>query len=367
MRWTLFFALSFALAVLLASAAGAPAQNETKKQPEKKKKEKGPPPSWVEPKLPDGKTVVTDSSPKMLKAPSGVLREGVVVAKTPPTIDFVYYPGQTYRAKIWSNWGDGLAANGKYCSAIGDHDAPEGNAFVFEYDPVTKIIRLLVDLRDLLKLMMGWYTPGKVHSRIDMGADGKLYFSTHRGSTTTTTETFHYKGDWIVAVDPKTAKPEIVAHGPVPKHCLPCSVLDPDRMIFYAGTAPGTKEDGGVRFLAYDVKNRKVLYDGVDGPPRYMIFARSTGKVYFCPSKGEGGSNMVCFDPAKASPPYPIKATLGLRAATEETKNGFVYTLGLSLKEKGAAIIAFNTKTETAEELGLAAVGAVDYVASIDV
>ena len=71
-----------------------------------------------------------------------------------------------------------------------------------------------------------------------------IYCSTHRGSTTTTTEKFHYKGDWIVRVDPKSAEAEVVAHGPVPKHCLPTGTLDPDRLIFYGGTSPGVgKED----------------------------------------------------------------------------------------------------------------------------
>ena len=30
---------------------------------------------------------------------------------------------------------DSLVAGGKYYASIGDHLAPEGNAFVYEYDP----------------------------------------------------------------------------------------------------------------------------------------------------------------------------------------------------------------------------------------
>src|SRR4051812_11890421 len=66
------------------------------------------------PKLPNGKDAVTDVSDDFLKPPADKLREGVAIAKTPPKVDFLYYPCQTYKAKIWSNWGDGLAANGKY-------------------------------------------------------------------------------------------------------------------------------------------------------------------------------------------------------------------------------------------------------------
>src|SRR5205085_1415333 len=99
--------------------------------------------------------------------------------------------------------------------------------------------------------------------------------------------------------------------------CMPASALDPERMIYYAGTAPGSKADGGIQFLAYDVQNKKNLYLGPNGPARTMIFARSTGKVYFVPLQEVG--QLVCFDPANPSEPTPIKATISMRACTEET------------------------------------------------
>ena len=73
------------------------------------------------------------------------------------------------------------------------------------------------------------------------------------------------------------------------KHCIPASVLDPQRLIFYGGTAAGqNSDDEGVQFFAYDTRNRKLLYSGPDGPARYMIFARSTGRVYYVPGKDDG-------------------------------------------------------------------------------
>src|SRR5687768_16638391 len=186
------------------------------------------------PQLPGGKAVVTDTSDDFLKPPAK-LREGVTVAKVAPTIDFLYYPGQTYPGKPWSNWGDSLAANGKYYASVGDHLAPAGNAFVYEYDPAAKSFRKLLDLRKLLNLPEGHYTPGKIHGRLDLGSDGMLYCATHRGSSKATTDEFHYKRDWIIRIDPKAAKAEVVAHGPVPKHCIPNTVLDPKRLIFYGG------------------------------------------------------------------------------------------------------------------------------------
>jgi hypothetical protein len=352
-------ALAFGLGFAFAVSAQAPAEKKKKKAAEK----------FVAPALPGGKAVVTDTSDEFLKRPA-TLKDGVAVARAAPTIDFLYFPGQSYAGKPWSNWGDGVAANGKYYTAIGDHLAPAGNAFVYEYDPKTKALRQLADLRKLLGLPEGHYTPGKIHSRLDLGSDGWLYFSTHRGSEAATTEKNHYKGDWLFRCDPASGKAEIAAHAPVPRHSVPTSVLDPDRMIFYGGTAAGVEvKDEGVRFFAYDLKNKKLLYSGPNGPARYMIFARSTGRVYYTQGKGkdgEGEQQLVRFDPAKGGPPVPIPGVIGIRAATQETPKGIVYTASLGQGKRTAHLYAFNTKTEAIEDLGPAAVASNNYVASLD-
>ena len=315
------------------------------------------------PVLPGGKAVVTDTAPSFL-TPGPNLREGVAIAKTAPAVDFLYYPGQDYLGKPWSVWGDGLAVGDKYYSAIGDHKAPDGNAGLYEYDATTKRLRRLVDLRELLKLPDGHYTPGKIHSRIDLGKDGWLYFSTHRGSTRITTEKYHYKGDWIVRHHPQRGVTEVVAHAPLPRQCLPASVLDPERLIYYAGTADGDVQNKRVQFLAYDIQNKRVLYSDDHGFARCAIFARSTGRLYFHATGKEGATDegpakLVRFDPAKPGPPVLIEAALGLRAATEELPDGRVYTI------EQDAMWEFNTKTEKAQMLGPAIVGSLTYTASL--
>ena len=316
------------------------------------------------PALPDGKSIVTDSSPLFLKPPA-TLREGVAIAKTAPTIDFAYFPGQTYAGKPWSNWGDSLAVSGKYYASIGDHLAPQGNAFVYEYDPQTKEFRLLCDVKKLLDLPAGHYVPGKIHSRLDMGSDGWLYFGTHRGSTKVTTDQYHYKGDWILRANPATGASEIVVQGPVAKHCIPNSVLDPKRLIFYGGTAPGVGDED-IRFFVYDAKNKKLLCDVADGPARYMIFAASTGKVYYTQGKNDGGP-LMRYDPEKREDPVKIEGTLGIRAATQETADGFVYTVSSGQGGREPMIWSFNAKTEKIEALGSATVAKQQYIASLDV
>src|SRR5438874_2220264 len=74
------------------------------------------------PALPGGKEFVSDRSDDFLKPPAS-LQKGVEIAKTAPTIDFLYFPGQTYMGNPWSTWGESLAANGKYYASLGDHKA----------------------------------------------------------------------------------------------------------------------------------------------------------------------------------------------------------------------------------------------------
>jgi hypothetical protein len=313
------------------------------------------------PSLPGGVEFVSDMSREMLK-PGATLREGVAIAATPPTVDFYYYPGQTYAAKLWSAWGESLAVAGKCYSAIGDHDGPRGNAFMYEYDVQSKKLRLVVDLNQTLRVPEGQYTPGKIHSRIDRGSDGWLYFSTHRGSTRVTTPENGFRGGWIVRYHPELKKSEIVVHAPLPEQTLPTSTLDPDRMIYYAGTQDGANEKEP-QFLAYDLKKRRVLFQADRGPARYAIFARSTGRVYFHAEKGDRSGKaraLVRFDPAAPDRLTPTKAMLGMRAATVETPAGKVYTIDAD------HLWEFDTKTETARRLGDAAVGEKDYTTSLD-
>lgn len=347
--------------LLVLGATVADAQNAK----DKKKAAKTGPDTVYPPKLPGDKDVVTDKSEDFLK-PSTNLRKEVTIAKIAPEIDFAYYPGQTYPGKPWSNWGDSLAANGKYYASIGDHLAPAGNAFVYEYDPEKKTFRLLTDIRKILNLPDGHYTPGKIHGRLDMGEDGWIYFSTHRGSPSVTNDKYHYKGDWIFRCDPASGKAEVVVEAPVEKHCVPNSVLDPKRLIFYGGTAAGTGgETDAIKFFAYDCKNHKLLYSGGDGPARYMIFAKSTGRVYYTP--GHQLSPLMRYDPDKGGPPVKIDGEIVIRSATQETPQGYVYTVSQGGKGQDLLLYSFNTKTEKVEVLGPIAVGVAQYVASLDV
>ena len=125
-----------ALATLCGSAATGlynPTFSQEKAKGKGKKAKAAAPEITFPPELPGGKAVVTDTSDEFLK-PADTLRDGVAIAKTPPTIDFAYFPGQTTKASPGRTGATATAVAGKYYTSIGDHLAPAGNAFVFEYD-----------------------------------------------------------------------------------------------------------------------------------------------------------------------------------------------------------------------------------------
>lgn len=328
------------------------------------------------PKIGNGKEVATDMSADFITKPENVkLEEGVEIAKTAPTIDFLYLPGQTYAGKLWSVWGDGSAKGSKYYTSIGNHEAPRGEGQVYEYDAETKKIRLIMNVKNFLEqpgmLAKGEdYIPGKIHSRTEMGADGFIYFSTHRGSTNdNTTDARGYKGDNIYRVNPATGKMEIAGKYPMPKHTIPASVLDPKRMIYYGGTAQGNDSpDKGVWFIAYDVKNNKLLKKAPGGFARYAMFSSSTGKVFWKPlAEGKKGSANEedlygrKYDP-KTNEITHSDEVPEVRACTEETKNGKIY----GFTQGNRNLWVFDVKSEKFKDLGPGMVASQTYVTSMD-
>ncbi|MEQ2009797.1 MAG: hypothetical protein ABMA26_23685 [Limisphaerales bacterium] len=348
-------ALSFTLQAQTPKATPKPAKPKAKAEPEVS----------YPPTIPGGKEIVTDIASEFLQPPA-TLRSGVLIAKTPPTVDFAYYPGQTYRGNPWSNWGDSLFANGKYYASIGDHLAPGGTAFIYEYDPATKKFHQLLDVKKLLGLPAGRYSPGKIHTLLTLARDGWIYCGTHRGGTRATDGDKDYKGDWLIRVHPVTAKAELVSEGPVPGHCIPTGLADPQRLIFYGGTEPEARAgETNVTFFAYDLAARKMIWSGFGGPARAMMFSPSSGRVWFNADELTG-TNLVRFDPSKPGKPTPVPGTIGLRAASGETPQGIIYTVSHARKDTDAQLYAFHTKIERIEVLGPAAIGTNQYTTSLD-
>lgn len=327
----------------------------TPKQDQEKLKKRYPVP--FPPKLPDGQTVVTEKTDDFLK-PGPNLREGVEIAKVAPTVDFAYYPLQNYVGNPWSHRSDGIVVGDMYYSSSNDHLAPIGTAHLWAYNAVEKKFRLLCDTARFLESKNAFppdmnYRPGEMQSRIDLGSDGRLYYCTDRGSPGVTHDGNKWKGEWILATDPKTGESEIISQWPVDRHTMPCSLVDPERDLMYVGTAIGRDAPNQkIQFFALDLKTRKIKFQCDDGPYRVCFMSPSHGgRVYW-----EG----KCYDPA-TNQVTPANVP-NVRSASRETPQGLVYgTSGTK-----ADMWSYNPKTDELKQLGNVGVGKIEYISSIE-
>lgn len=308
------------------------------------------------PELPGGKRMVTARGEALLE-PGPNLREGVAIAETPPRVDFLYYPGQDYPGNPWSFRAVGLFVDGRYISALCDHLAPKGTAKLFSFDPETYEFRLLVDtakfLREAGQIPDSMnYSPGEVQTQLHLGRDGWLYYGTTRGSTRVTDDEHGFLGEWVLRTHPRTGETKVVRAFPVEKHCILAGVLDPERMMFYGGTAAGDFRDKTVKFFALDTETGRVIKETDNGFDRYAIFAPATGRVYWEGRKYDPATNEV----AACDVPH-------VRCATAPTAAGLSY--GVSHHE--ADLFCFDTRRERTTQLGTAAVASQEYIASMHV
>ncbi len=309
------------------------------------------------PTLPGGKKVVTERSPVLLK-PGPNLKDGVTIAARPPTVDFAFYPDQDYPGNPWSHRSDGIVVGDKFYSSSNDHLAPRGTAHLWEYDIAAQRFTKLCDTTQFLESQRAFpgsmnYRPGEMQSRIDLGSDGWLYYATDRGSPTVTNDAHGYLGEWVLRTHPQTRETQIVATFPVAKHTIPASVLDPRRMRFYGGTAPGKDSiNQKVQFFVLDVQTGKVLLQADDGPDRVMIFSSSTGRVFWEGKMYDPQTHRV----TPANVPH-------VRAASRETAQGWVY----GTSHRSADLWALNVRTGELQTLGSGAVGTQEYISSIEV
>lgn len=352
---------------LLLAGVGTPDAQETA-PPGSKRKKVAVEPLPFPPALPDGKTILRVESASFLKPP-GPLDARVQIAKTPPVVEILYYPGQTYAGKPWTCWARGtFGPDGTHYAAIGDHISPRGRAMILALEPGARDMRPVVDLRSFIEssgIAGDGYVPGKIHTRLGIGRDGWIYYGGHRGSAGGSTDEHGFKGDWIFRTRPDTGATEVVAPHPIEKHTTHVGFLDPERMIFYGRTAAGKhapiQEE---QFFAFDVEGKKLLFKRPASETEGRFFSRSTGCVYWKGAK---------YDPAR-NEVLPSGAPYASNAA-RETDGGIIYGVtddGATSQDRrgwNPQFWAFDVRTETVTPLGPATINdkKAGLIASLDV
>lgn len=287
---------------------------------------------------------------ELLLTPPGELTGGFVVARTAPAVDFAILPGQFPGARLWSSWGDVLAASdGRFYAAIGDHDAPHGTTFVYCIDPKDRSVRRVIDCNRVVPVPPDQYSPGKIHAPLVDAEDGAIYMAGYRGSVRKTGSETGYRGDWLLRYHLATGEAENLGI-PVALSSVPvleyCSALG----CLYGLSVPGmTMPEPQTQFFRYDLDTRRVTYTcAVDTKGPRAIIVSADGRVYFN-GGGAGESHLMRYDPGNDRVTRLAARVPGdgmLRAASRSDAEGIAY--GIS---KDGVVFAFDTNTETVREI----------------
>lgn len=282
------------------------------------------------------------------------------LASKAPTVHFAQIPLPDTPADPWSIWGYGLLhSNGKFYIPLGDHLGIDANSYIYEYDPDTKVVRLTTDVRSsVTDYKRGEFGYGKVHGRLNEGADGGIYFASYWGKWRTDNEKFH--GDRVFRYDPDTEKLTDLGM-PAFGWGYPSSHMAEDRGLFYAEAhkrkanskgdpknsyvAKGYssfKDPYDIQFLVYDVNKQKVVFHGAHEGVSYGrdFFVDADGHAYW--NNGEGTLEKYDADKNDVSklkvkmPGDSIRRTVGPDA------NGVMYGVTHDTKK----IFSFDPKTE---------------------
>lgn len=294
--------------------------------------------SWPPPLKGCTNSTITLTSDLFLKIPPAVQAAATnkgaarfVLAKTAPTVDLALHgplPDKAINGTGWTSWGDiCVASDGKVYCGIGDHGNDAGGksrAFVFQWDPVTKALKQVVDVNQIVERRRGEPTWSKIHARIDEATNGNIYFSgTLNDGNSANQPGYKWSeaipGGQLYQYDPRTGKAVVFSNLPEAR-CTATSLLDRERNIWWCNL-----EAGSNALFALDLSTKKVVFKGFDGS---VVFNRNfaltrDGAVYF---NGPGG--IWKYDPrtngiARTKSAFPGEASM--RASTRESKEGYLY------------------------------------------
>ena len=209
------------------------------------------------------------------------------------TVDYAEFALAHSNGNPWSDWGKGLVhSNGKLYAAIGDHLGLNGNAWIYEYDPSTKVLKALADVQTALPIQPTDYGYGKVHGRLSEGTDGNIYFATYWG---TTNNDANYVGDHVLQYNPTTNAISDMGM-PEPGYGYPSTNMWSNGKIFYAEAFNKlTDPNYEIHFLAYDLTTHTVKYFGGHTGSTYgrSFFVDANGNAYF----NNGSGHLDKYDP----------------------------------------------------------------------
>lgn len=244
-----------------------------------------------------------------------------------PRVQAAVYPRPDYEGDPWSQWGQGIVLDdGRFLSALGDHLGPDGNSFLYEFDPERGRLTMISDVLSLADHEEGDWGYGKVHAQMVAGPCGEVYASTYWGTRDERMFDGGYEGDFLIRLDP--GRRTIENLGTIlEEHGVPSMAASTEGGLIYAeAAAPFLEDPQRGALVVMDMTTEEHVFateDDEDHRGFRSMAVDEEGRVMF--SRPDGG--LARWDPATGEI-SELDVTLPgdfLRAATPPAPDGTIY------------------------------------------
>lgn len=244
-----------------------------------------------------------------------------------PRVRAVVYPRPDYEGNPWSQWGQGVVLeDGRFLSAIGDHQGRDGNSYLYVYDPAEQRLVRIGDVASLAGHDEGDWGYGKVHAPMVAGPCGEVYVASYWGTRTDLEFGGSYQGDVLLRLDPERRTSESLGTV-LDEHGVPSMAGWPAGGLLYAEAAdPERFDPQRGAFVVIDMATGEQVFatdDEEDHRGFRAMAVDAEGRVTFSRTDGR----LARWDPATGELSDLDVELPGefLRAATPPAADGTIY------------------------------------------
>lgn len=244
-----------------------------------------------------------------------------------PRVRAAVYSRPDYEGNPWSQWGQGVVLeDGRFLSAIGDHQGRDGNSYLYVYDPAEQRLVRIGDVASLAGHDEGDWGYGKVHAPMVAGPCGEVYVASYWGTRTDLEFGGSYQGDVLLRLDPERRTSESLGTV-LDEHGVPSMAGWPAGGLLYAEAAdPERFDPQRGAFVVIDMATGEQVFatdDEEDHRGFRAMAVDAEGRVTFSRTDGR----LARWDPATGELGDLDVELPGefLRAATPPAADGTVY------------------------------------------
>jgi sugar lactone lactonase YvrE len=221
------------------------------------------------------------------------------------------------------------------------------NAYLVEFDPVSSLIRLAVDVHRVLRTMVtGFAAQAKIHTRNNVGTSGKIYFGSKQGYPEKGEKRTDYPGGYVFAYDPKTDTTENFGM-PKEHHGVISVTPDEELALCYVSTCDDARPIEHSHFMVLDFKTKKFRDLGDCEHSYAFIVVDYKGRAYH-PVRG---GRIARYDPARDKLEKVMVTVDGQPPPNEICKDGAILNWDWSPDKKTLYAVEMSTNALFAFDL----------------